>query len=263
MNKIIKKILLVTKGIRYFFDPITFKFTNNSKNLIKLKDSLKGKPILIVANGPSLNKTPLSKFHTIFSIGLNKINLIFNKTEWRPDIVITTNSLVAWQHWKSMKDTQIPHYLSWNARWVMPIRARHFFNFFLNNKDKKFQKDISLSVGAAGSVTYAALQFAYYTGASPVIIVGLDHNFKHTGSPLDYQKSVGDDVNHFDPNYFADGQFWGIPDLEASEIGFEKAKKTFEADGREILDATIDGKLEIFNKISIEEALDIISNKPD
>ena len=68
MNKIIKKILIVTKGIRYFFDPITFKLTNNSKNLIKLKDSLKGRPILIVANGPSLNKTPLGKFHNILNV---------------------------------------------------------------------------------------------------------------------------------------------------------------------------------------------------
>ena len=258
---IIKKILQVTKGVRYLLDPITFQLTDNQKNLTKLKDSLKGKPILIVANGPSLNKTPLDKFHGIYSIGMNKINLIFNKTQWRPNIVITTNSLVARQHWKSMKDTQIPHFLSWNSRWVIPIRARHFFNFFLNNKDNNFQKDISSSAGSSGTVTYAALQFAYHLGANPVIIVGLDHNFIHTGSPNDYQKRIGDDVNHFDPNYFAEGQYWGVPNLEASEIGFKQAKEIFESDGRKVLDATIGGKLKIFEKISIEEAIDIIPDK--
>jgi len=260
MYKIIKKILQVTKGIRYLLDPITFQLTDNQKNLTKLKDSLKGKPILIVANGPSLNKTPLDKFQGIYSIGMNKINLIFNKTQWRPNIVITTNSLVVRQHWRSMKDTQIPHFLSWNARWVIPIRARRFFNFFLNNKDNNFQKEVSASVGASGTVTYAALQFAYYLGANPVIIVGLDHNFKYTGLPNDYQKRIGDDVNHFDPNYFKEGQYWGIPNLEASEIGFQQAKKFFEADGRKVFDATIDGKLKVFEKISIEEAVEIINH---
>ncbi len=260
---LIRILLKLTKSTRDFFDSFTFKFTNNKKRLEEFKDSLKGKPILIVGNGPSLNKTPLNEFQKIYSIGMNKISLIFGKTSWRPNIVVTTNTLVAKQHWRKMRDTKIPHFLNWSSRWFIPLNARQYFNFFLTNRYNCFQKTICESVGSAGSVTYAALQFAYYTGASPVIIVGLDHNYRYTGSPLDYQKSVGDDVNHFDPNYFADGQFWGIPDLEATEIGFENAKKIFEADGREILDATIDGKLEIFNKISIEEAIDIISNKPD
>ncbi len=261
MNRIIKILLKLTKGIRYFFDPITFKFTKNKNRLEELKDLLKDKPILIVGNGPSLNKTPLDEFQEIYSIGMNKISLIFNKTLWRPNIVVTTNTLVAKQHWKEMKNTQIPHFLNWNSRWLIPIHARKYFNFFQTNTDNCFQKVISESVGSSGTVTYAALQFAYYMGANPVIIVGVDHNFTYTDTPNDYQKRKGEDVNHFDPNYFAEGQYWGVPNLEASELGFKKAKNAFESDNREVLDATIDGKLEIFKKISIEDAIQLAKNR--
>ena len=257
MNKLIKKIVALTKGIRYFFDPLTFHLTNSNQKLEELRNSLKNKPILIVGNGPSLNKTPLDDFHDVYSIGMNKIDLIFDKTNWRPNIVITQNSLVARQHWRNMARSGIPHYLNWNSRWLIPFKSRKFFHFFLTKPNNEFQKDISQSVGASGTVTYAALQFAYHLGANPIVLVGVDHNFKYTDSPNDYQKRKGDDNNHFDPNYFADGQYWGVPNLDASEVGFKKAKSAFDDDGRKVLDATIDGKLKVFEKISIEQAIEI------
>ena len=53
--------------------------------------------ILIVCNGPSLKKTPLDDFKNEFSIGLNKIHLIFEQTEWRPNIIVSSNKFVLQQ----------------------------------------------------------------------------------------------------------------------------------------------------------------------
>jgi hypothetical protein len=40
-----------------------------------------------------------------------------------------------------------------------------------------------------------------------------------------------------------------LPDLLRSEIEYRLAREAFEADGREIYDATIEGKCSIFKKV--------------
>jgi acetyl esterase/lipase len=66
------------------------------------------------------------------------------------------------------------------------------------------------------TVTYAALQLAYFMGFKNIFLVGLDHSFKVSGSPNEEQAMQGADPNHFDPRYFA-GSRWHLPDLEGSE----------------------------------------------
>ncbi len=54
------------------------------------------------------------------------------------------------------------------------------------------------------------------------------------------------DPNHFDPNDFGPRVKWQLPDLETSEIAYRLAHDEFEAHGRTIVDATVDGKLNVF-----------------
>jgi len=79
--------------------------------------------------------------------------------------------------------------------------------------------------------------------------VGVDHSFTTQGKPHAEIVSQGDDPNHFSPIYFGKGFKWHLPDLGTSEIAFRLARQAFEADGREIVDATIGGKLTIFPKV--------------
>lgn len=250
-----KKIIVFTKPFRYWLDRVTFRFRKKGEELLGLGGSLRGKPLLIVGNGPSLNKTPLDNFEGVYSIGMNKIDMIFKKTSWRPDIIVTTNNLVVHQHCRIMAENQIPCYLSWKSRWLVPRKLRNRFGFFLDKLTSEFESDISEGIGSSDTVTYVALQFAYYMEADPVIIVGVDHSFVQSGNANEYTKREGDDVNHFDPNYFASGKYWGVPNLQGSEVVYLKAKNAFDAAGRTILDATIDGKLKIFDKVSIDDAI--------
>jgi hypothetical protein len=93
------------------------------------------------------------------------------------------------------------------------------------------------------------MQLAYHLGFQKVILIGVDHAFTTQGKPHETIVSQGDDHNHFSPNYFGRGFRWQLPDLETSEIAYRLARKAFEADGREILDATIGGKLTVFPKV--------------
>jgi hypothetical protein len=82
----------------------------------------------------------------------------------------------------------------------------------------------------------------------------VDHNFQQKGKPNEQQLHKEADVNHFHPDYFK-GHQWHLADLEGNEASYALAKHQFHASGRDILDATVDGKLNIYQKIPFEEAV--------
>ncbi|MBO6944608.1 6-hydroxymethylpterin diphosphokinase MptE-like protein [Altererythrobacter sp.] len=253
----LKALIGLTKPIRYPLESLLFRLSGRADHLRDLKRKFAGKPMLVVGNGPSLNRTPLEKFSHIPSIGMNKIDMLFDRSNWRPSMILCVNTVVVQQHREHFLASDIPIYLGWKNRWVMRKKAPnlHYFNLSLS---EDFSTDIASRVASGATVTYSALQFAYYLGADPVIIVGVDHNFDRSGGANTYETRSGADVNHFDPNYFADGVMWGLPNMDASEEVFLRSRLAFEADGRKIYDATIDGKLQIFEKIDIEEAIAMV-----
>ena len=96
------------------------------------------------------------------------------------------------------------------------------------------------------------MQLAYFLGFKQVVLIGVDHNFTTKGTPNTTITSTGDDPNHFNPGYFGKGFRWQLPDLDTSEIAYSMAKEAYQRDGREILDATVGGKLTIFPKVAFE-----------
>jgi len=156
-----------------------------------------------------------------------------------------------------IKSFKIPHLINQIAYALFRDgKAKKSVNFYLQINTKDFQTDVSKGIGAGSTITYGAMQFAHYMGANPVILVGVDHTFavKKTDKKGSIVKSQEDDKSHFDPNYFGKGSWWQLPDLDDSELAYHRAKEKFEQDGREILDATVNGKLEVFKKISINDA---------
>lgn len=65
--------------------------------LANLKDKFEEKKLFIVGNGPSLNASTLNKIKNKNSLALNKINYIYDDTEWRPSFYLFIQS--------SMSDT--------------------------------------------------------------------------------------------------------------------------------------------------------------
>jgi len=226
-----------------------FKYRNNWDIL----EIYKKKPILIIGNGPSLNKTPLSELQNSFvSIGMNKINLIYSKTSWKPDIITCVNGFVINQNKEYFNTT--------NRVLIFPIRAFYLGIkprknvLFVNLKDQnKVEPNIEKVLSTGCTVTFTALQIAAYLNPKSVNIVGVDHNFVVKKGPL-VQKFEGDDVNHFSKDYFKN-QYWGLPDLDGSEKLYQLSKDYFESKDIPITDYTIDGKLEIFNKGNIKDLL--------
>lgn len=241
-----------TFHLRLKIDAVLYKILNR-KNHWELLEPLKGKDVLVVGNGPSLRKTELERINMV-SIGMNKIDLLFDKTSWRPDIITCVNGLVTRQNRKFFNSTDIILVLPARA-WYMGVRHRKNVLFVNTVGVNDFLSDITKSVGFCGrTVTYTALQIAATLNPKSVNIVGVDHNFskKAENGSMSIEKFEGNDDNHFDPNYFK-GQLWGLPDLEGSEAAYARAKAYFDNVGIPITDYTIGGKCQIFVKKDVSE----------
>ncbi len=248
-EKLLNFLRVYTHYPRSIIDRILYNAFLSRKNKWDLLTPYFNKSILLVCNGPSLNKTPLNAIDKV-SIGMNKINLIYEKTSWRPEIIVCTNGLVLKQNKEFFNTT--------DSMLLVPVKAYYLGVkkrdnvFFLNLKDEfKVNKDIEKKISSGCTVTFLALQIAAYLEPRDVNIVGLDHSFNFNKDKEVY-KMEGDDENHFSKDYFK-GQFWGIPDLDTSEKLYQLSKEYFEANNVPITDYTIDGKLQIFNKRDIAE----------
>ncbi len=247
------------KNIRRNLSKFKWKNSENGQKTISnfnsLKDSYKGKDAIILCNGPSLNKVNFDQLENTFVIGLNKINLLFERTDFRPNMIVAINKYVIEQNVDFYNNTEIPLYIAD----INSKELNNKINISLLNSFSGYNLDFSLNPGLiiyeGWTVTYTALQIAYHMGFNRIAIVGADHNFNQTGTPNELQISKGPDSNHFDPRYFSNGIQWQLADLEGSEQAYSLAKKMFELKGKKIYNCTEGGKLEIFERMSINDFL--------
>lgn len=226
---------------------------------MSLREQCANRPLLVVGNGPSLNETPLDAFSHIPAIGMNKIDLLFPQVTWRPTMIVCVNNLVVRQHRTAFDASPIPVFLAWKCRWFLNDRHSPNIHFFRNQPTEEFSQDVLSGIGSISpTVTYSALQFAFYLEADPVILVGVDHRFDSDIQSRGIERRRVPDANHFSPDYFQPGQYWGLPDLQGSEASYARAKEAFDSAGRSVLDATVGGELRIFPKISMTEALRLV-----
>lgn len=232
-----------------FFDP---RWAESRRALAAYQDRFRGERCFIIGNGPSLKHTDLSPLKNEVTFGLNRIYLLFDELGFKTSFLVAVNDLVLEQCAQEIQRLDLPRFLTW--------RARRFFtkdpNIIYIDSDftgaEQFCPDVTRRIFEGYTVTFVAMQIAFYMGFKTVILVGVDHNFTTQGTPNAVVVSSGDDPNHFSGSYFGKGFRWQLPDLEGSERAYRLAKSAFEADQRTILDATIGGKLTIFPKVDYQ-----------
>ena len=219
------------------------------KRLAELKDFYQGQRAIIIGNGPSLKQTDLKKLKDEFTFGLNRIYLMFPELGFGTTYYVAVNDLVIDQCRQDISALPMPKFLSWRSHRFFtpgPLPATFLYTTYDN---PAFARDVRHRVWESATVTYVALQLAFHMGFTQVILVGVDHNSNVPGKANTTIVSQGDDLNHFNPDYFGKGFRWQLPDFETSEIGYRLARQAYETAGRQVLDATIDGKLTVFPKV--------------
>ena len=212
-----------------------------------------GQRCFILGNGPSLRKTDLSLLEGEVTFGMNRIYLLFPEMGFSTTYFVSINTLVLEQCAEDIRALEMPKFVTWRSRqWLSDDPGAIFLDTDYT-PPATFSPDVRRRVFEGSTVTYVALQLAFHMGFDEVILIGVDHNFTTKGPANETVISQGDDPNHFAPNYFGKGFRWQLPDLEASEQAYSLARDAFQADGRRVLDATIDGKLTVFPKVAYRE----------
>ena len=212
----------------------------------------KGKRCVIIGNGPSLGKMDLSFLENEICFGMNRIFLLFDRWKFRPTYYVSVNPLVIEQSADEILKVNAPKFLSNNGSPFFPNPPADMF-FIRSLPAWIFSSNPCKGLCEGWTVTYFAMQLAYFMGFSEVVLIGVDHHFVTPGDPNKEIVSQGDDPNHFHPEYFGKGMRWNLPDLERSEHSYRMAKAAFESSGRRIIDATLSGKLNIFPKVDYKQ----------
>lgn len=214
----------------------------------KFKNIHYNKRAFIVANGPSLNKLDLSKLNNDVIFSLNRGYL--KKELPHITYIVVCNDLVEKQFGNE----------------ILKIPCKAIFSNNLPNTYKlhwtpdipTFQPDATKAMWQGHTVTYVAMQLAYYMGYNPVYVVGLDHFYDYSTSKQEKGRGItsqGPDPNHFDPNYFGDGVRWDRANLKKSEEAYSLAREFYNINKRLLFNASAETHLsrDVLPKINFTE----------
>ncbi len=216
-----------------------------------LRDIHGGERCFILGNGPSLIRLDLRRLRGEQTFGLNRGYLLFDKLGFETSYHVCINQLVAAQFASDLAALGSRKFFAWSTH-------RHFAEqtdiaFVRTMGRPHFSTDAARGMWEGSTVTYVALQLAFFMGFTEVVLVGVDHEFAVKGPANQIVTSATGDASHFDPSYFGPGVRWQLPDLERSERAYRMAREHFASAGRRVLDATLDGKLQVFEKADYDQ----------
>ncbi len=228
----------------------------HAERIAAFRDRHAGEDCFIIGNGPSLRRMDLTRLNGCHCFGLNKIHYLLETVDLQLSYHVAINPHVIEQSRDIFCTWPITSFLAYAPAVRAGLEEAENCRLLNNTYSHAFSGDATHSVCEGSTVTYAALQLAYFMGFDNVYLIGVDHRFSTKGSANETQVLEGDDPNHFDPRYFAN-QTWQLPDLEGSEFAYRRARDAYTRSKppRQIFDATLDGALDVFPKITFEEAL--------
>ena len=245
-------------------EPLQHRFSD-SKKIRKYRGCFEGQRCFIIGNGPSLNKIDLSMLQTEFSFGVDGIFYKTDETGFRPTFYVVEDSHVIKDNLDRINSYDVPHkfFPTHYRKLITKKNNTAFFRMntgYYNQKSPnfmvpRFSTDASRRVFCAQSVTMINLQLAYYFGFYEVFLIGMDFDYKIPDSAeLNGENilSTEDDPNHFHPEYFGAGKSWHDPHLDRVRNSYKLMKLAYESTGRSIFNASVGGKLELFDRVEFD-----------
>lgn len=231
--------------------------SKNRKQIEQFKNKFNDKRCFIIATGPSITIDDLIKLKSETTFGVNAACLLFDEIGFATNFFVITDHRV----YEKMSETINRHL---NQK-ILPenvfisdwIGGKHKVStnvnekftkipidpinrFYINLKHKKFSSDIGTVCYDGSTVVFNTLQIAVYMGFKEIYLLGTDCNYS-----LD-KKYV---VNH------------GIKvkeDAGQSMIDDYKVVKRYaDKNNIKIYNATRGGMLEVFERVDLDDILDI------
>jgi hypothetical protein len=239
----------------------------NSPDAIKvstLKNKYYGKRCFIIGNGSSLRIDDLERLTSEYTFAVNSIWKIFEKTKWRPSFYCCVDSVGYSRYFSEIMKMDVPFKFS-------DIRAKRYFAdtcvvgemYFIfhdypfkihryDYEEPQISEECANTINAGYTVTFTAIQLAFYMGFKEIYLLGIDHSYAKQidsrgkvivdKSKETYSKIIGDDG-------------LGIQYTDITSAAYISAKTYADDNGIVIKNATRGGLLEIFDRIDINDVI--------
>lgn len=238
---------------------------------LQLKDKHKGQRCFLIGNGPSLCAEDLELLKGEVTFAANRIFKIFKDTSWRPTYYFCIDYMVYGLDHEEINTIEadlrfVPLERSLAAGRIYDeityynrvVNCTKIQNGQIQISDKyDFSFDSEDRVYGGQTVLYDALQMAVYMGFSEIYLLGVDFSYQkerlEDGTIID----TGCAKDHFNDAYDAGLQKAVAVVFQRSivEKAFKQAKEVCESRGIIIKNATRGGRLEIFERVSLEEII--------
>ena len=209
---------------------------------------------IVVGNGPSLNKVD-------FALLEDQDVFISNYAFFDPRLLAAAKYLCIVNYLVAEQEASAINALSGTNK-LFPYWLGYCLEkdpdtyFFPARAEERFSTDAARSVSWRSTVTFSMLQIAYALGYRKVLLIGFDHSYQQSAGAAegDVLRQDGDDQNHFRASYFK-GKLWQAASVANMERTYERSRRCFELDGREIVNCTAGGNLETFRRGELAEEL--------
>lgn len=214
----------------------------------------------LIGNGPSINKTDLSLLKNEVTFAVNSFFLKYEDLDWSPTFYVVEDHLVAEDRapWINQLNGSIKLFPVYLAYCLNDDNNTIFFN---HQPRKSYPHSFDFSTNASEitytgcTVIFTCMQIAYYLGFREIYLIGVDANYELPQDVVTddiYGTCVLDmksnDPNHFHPDYFGKGFRWHDPQVNKMIEAFEMARRVCDKSYKRIYNATIGGKLEVFER---------------
>ena len=226
-------------------------------------NAYKGKRCFVIGNGPSLRIDDLDTLNMNGEItfACNKIFLLFDNTDWRPDFYCISDVRVFECNPEEVLRLDAPVKIFTST----VLESRSFDRVHMTGKSygvhytmelcadnaPRFSSDISVQTFMGCTVSYdLVLQAAAYMGFEEIYLLGVDKTMT--------QSDKLGDVMHFCSNYFTDEEIecYANTNTQLSpneiELAYKRAEAYSRKNGFRIYNASRGGKLEIFERLDFD-----------
>jgi hypothetical protein len=189
----------------------------------ELKSQYQDERAFLVGNGPSLNETPLEEMKTEVTFATNRINKIYDDTDWRPTFYAYTQSPpLSSEVYECIMETVnegIPSFISAKYEDQIPSRDNLYFLPCENQLDDHYRchgnpsvpverrhlwsDDVTDRLYVYNSSLYPLFQLAHYMGFERLYLVGCDMGIdtdwwpilENASDPIFFHQQYGDKYN--------------------------------------------------------------------
>lgn len=255
----------ITLRLKDGWKPVAETLPGYQQRLSLMRDKFKGRRCFVIANGPSLKNTDVSKLRKEITMGCNGIYKMFPEWGFHTTYLMFEDIEQIEVRRHDIGGVHGPKKMAaiYNAYAFPADKDTWFFNaarmrgqkYYWTDLYPQFSTDFASIVHLGSTVTFIMLQWAYHLGCDPVYIVGLDHDYgelpklfppgkiKITEENIDLVRGL-----HFSDKYYQVGDVIGVPFVKEQEDAYAAARDAFVRDGRKVYNASAHSCLDVFER---------------